>query len=148
MVGTQTRKPLWRCPKCGHRFVTRNLWHSCGRYSLADHFKGKAKSLRKTFDQFVRIARNCGSVTVYAQKSRIVLQSRVRFASAIVHPDWLEANLWLKRRVKHPLLYRTEDLRPLGYGTHFRLRIPEEVDGSIVDWMHEAYAIGRQEQFE
>ena len=34
-------RPLWRCPECGHTFVTRNLWHSCGRYTLDPHFAGK-----------------------------------------------------------------------------------------------------------
>ena len=40
MVAKEPMRPLWRCGKCGHRFVTKNLWHSCGRYRLADHFKG------------------------------------------------------------------------------------------------------------
>src|SRR5262249_33103523 len=26
------RPPLWTCPRCGARLVTRNLWHSCGRF--------------------------------------------------------------------------------------------------------------------
>ena len=80
---------LWRCPKCGHRFVTKNLWHSCGRYRLADHFKGKPPALRRTFDRFVRLAKACGPVTVYAQKTRIVLQARVRFAGAVVRSGWV-----------------------------------------------------------
>ncbi len=41
------------------------------------------------------MARACGPVTVYAQKSRIVFQARVRFAGAVVHNEWLEATLWL-----------------------------------------------------
>jgi hypothetical protein len=79
-------KPLWRCGKCGHRFVTRNLWHSCGRYRLADHFKGKPRTLRQTFNRFVGLARASGPVTVYAQKTRSVIQARVRFAGAVVIP--------------------------------------------------------------
>jgi hypothetical protein len=34
------KPPLWKCPKCGHRFVTKNLWHSCVCVPLrrrADH---------------------------------------------------------------------------------------------------------------
>ena len=26
--------PLWTCPKCGARLITRNLSHSCGTFSL------------------------------------------------------------------------------------------------------------------
>ena len=137
-------RPLWRCPSCGHQFVTKNLWHSCGRYTLAQHFKGKQKSLREAFRRFVQLARDCGPVTVYAQKSRIVLQCRVRFASAVVHRNWLEANLWLPRRIKHPMLHRTENLGRLGYGIHLRLQGPEDIDPAIALLMHEAYAIGQQ----
>ena len=131
---------LWRCPKCGHRFVTRNMWHSCGRYRLADHFRGKPAALRATFRRWVAIARHCGPVRVYAQKTRIVFQARVRFAGAVVRQQWLDAGLWLKRRVTHPHLHRTEDLGPLGYGVHFRLRTPADIDRRLAALMREAYA--------
>lgn len=134
-----TPRPLWRCPKCGHRFVTRNLWHSCGRFPLARHFAGKSAVLRATFRRWVAIARACGPVTVYAQKTRIVIQSRVRFAGAVVRAQWLDAGLWLRRRVKHPRLHRIEDFGRLGYGVHFRLTNPSDIDARIVQFMREAY---------
>ncbi len=140
----KSKKPLWRCPKCGHRFVTKNLWHSCGRYSLASHFKGKPKILRQTFNRFMSLAKECGPVTVYAQKSRIVIQERVRFAGAVVRSNWLEARIWLKRRIKHPLLIRTEFYENLGYGHLIRLENPEDIDSSLAEFMHEAYEIGKQ----
>lgn len=132
--------PLWRCPKCGHRFVTRNLWHSCGRFSLARHFAGKSPALRATFRRWVAIARACGPVTVYAQKTRIVLQARVRFAGAVVRAQWLDAGLWLWRRVKHPRVHHIEDYGRLGYGVHFRLARPSDIDARIVKLMREAYS--------
>jgi hypothetical protein len=90
MKRPNTKRPLWKCPKCGHRFVTANIWHSCGHYRLADHFAGKPL-LRKIFDRYVAVARTHGAVTVYAQKTRIVMQGRVRFAGAVVRKDWLDA---------------------------------------------------------
>ncbi len=137
-------RPLWRCGKCGHRFVTKNLWHSCGRYRLADHFKEKPRELRKTFDRLVALAKACGPVTVYAQKTRIVLQARIRFASVVVRRDWLDAGIWLKRRAAHPRLARVESFGRLGYGLHFRLRQPADVDDALRDLVREAYAIGIQ----
>lgn len=134
---------LWKCPKCGHRFVTRNLWHSCGRFSLARHFAGKPPALRAAFRRWVAVARACGPVTVYAQKSRIVLQARVRFAGAVVHKQWLDAGLWLRRRVRHPRVYRIEDFGRLGYGVHFRLSSPADIDPRLVKLMREAYAAAR-----
>jgi hypothetical protein len=138
------RKPLWTCPKCGHRFVTRNLWHSCGRYPLASHFDGKPPRLRAVFDRYLALARACGPVTVYAQKTRIVFQTRVRFASAVVRRHWVDASMWLKRRVRHRRLSRVESLGRLGYSVHFKLEDPGDVDEALAALMREAYAVGRQ----
>jgi len=145
MKNRTRREALWRCPKCGHRFVTANIWHSCGRYRLSDHFRGKPAKLRETFDRYVAAARKYGAVTVYAQKTRIVMQGRVRFAGAVVRKDWLDAGMWLKRRVSHPRLIRSESFGHLGYGHHFRLCQPDDVDSSLVKLLGEAYAIGQQD---
>src|SRR5206468_269539 len=56
----RTQRPLWRCPECGHRFVTKNLSHSCGNYRLADHFTGTPRSVRESFNRWVAVARNAG----------------------------------------------------------------------------------------
>ena len=135
-----TKRRLWRCPKCGHRFVTANLWHSCGRYRLDAHFKGKPPGLRAAFRRWVAVARTAGPVTVYAQKTRIVLQQRVRFSGAVVHRDWLDAALWLRRPVDHPRLVRTDNFGRLGYGHHFRLQQPGDIDPALESMMREAYA--------
>ena len=139
------KKPLWTCARCGHRFVTRNLWHSCVRVRLADHFKGKDPIVRTLFNQWRALARSMGPVTVYAQKSRIVFMVRVRFGGAIVRKDWLEARLWLKRRADHPTLYKTESYGALGYGLHFRITRREDIDADLETLMRAAYRIGCQE---
>ena len=134
------RAPLWRCLKCGHRFASRNLWHSCGNYQLAGHFRHRPRVVRQLFNRWRALARSCGPVTVYAQKTRIVFQARVRFAGAIVHNDWLEATLWLRRRVEHPCLHRVESLGRLGYAVHFRLTRLTDIDAELEVLMREAYA--------
>ena len=145
MKEAKSKRPLWRCPKCGHRFVTANIWHSCGRYRLADHFAGKPVVLRETFDRYVAAARTHGALTVYAQKTRIVMQGRVRFAGAVVRKDWLEANMWLRRQVDHPRLVRVESYGNLGFGHHFRLDDPKDIDEAMIKLLGEAYVVGQQE---
>jgi hypothetical protein len=100
--------------------------------------------LRETFNEYVAAARRYGPVTVYAQKTRIVMQGRVRFAGAVVRKDWIDAAMWLKRPADHPRLVRTESFGDLGYGHHFRLSQPADVDASLVKLLGEAYAIGQQ----
>jgi hypothetical protein len=42
--------------------------------------------------------------------------------------------------VSHPLVQRIEDYGRLGYGVHFRLTGPDDIDRRIVAFMREAYA--------
>ena len=134
---------LWKCPRCGHEFVTRNLWHSCVRVPIAAHFRSKPPERKQTWDRWVAVARECGPVKVYAQKTRIVIQARVRFAGAVVRNSYLDAGVWLHRRADHPRLQRTEDFGPLGYVLHFRLEKPEDIDAGLEELMREAYEAAR-----
>jgi hypothetical protein len=136
---------MWTCPKCGHQFVIANIWHSCGNYELDDHFQGKDPRIREVFDAWRGLAEACGQVTVYAQKSRIVFQVRVRFGGAVIRKRYVDAALWLMRGVEHPRLARTESFGSLGYGHHFRLETCEDLDEDLAALMREAYAIGCQE---
>jgi hypothetical protein len=112
---------------------------------VSDHFIGKPTELREAFDGFVELARGCGPVTVYAQKTRIVIQARVRFAGAVVRNHWLDASIWLKRRAEHARLTRIEDFGHLGFGHHFRLAGRGDIDDALARLMREGYRIGEQE---
>jgi hypothetical protein len=95
---------LWTCPRCGHRFVTANIWHSCTTIELDDLFTKSAPAVREAFDRFVELVGRCGPITVIAQKTRIVIMGRVRFAGAVVRRDRLIANFALTRRIEDPRL--------------------------------------------
>ena len=68
------------------------------------------------------------------------MQARVRFAGAVVRRDYLDAGLWLRRRVAHARVFRIEDFGRLGYGIHFRLTSPGDIDRDLVALVREAYA--------
>lgn len=133
---------LWTCPECGHRFVTRNMWHSCSNFELSRHFDSASPHVRATFDQFLATIRSCGEVTVIPQKTRIAIQAEVRFAGCMVRRRWLLANLWLTRPTEHPKLRRTEKYGPRSYGHQFRLDYPEDVDDALAELIRESYQVG------
>ena len=139
--------PLWKCPKCGHEFVTRNLWHSCSNYTLDHHFQGTGPIVGKTFDKWLATVRKCGPITVVSQKTRIVFMVRVRFAGAIIRKDWVEAGLWLSREVQHPRLLRVANYMRGCYYHYFRFTSPADIDRSLRPLLREAHAIGRQDHF-
>ena len=144
-VPAKKKRPLWTCPKCRHKFVTRNMSHSCGRLRMADHFKGKNPAMRKVFRAFRELVRTIGPATVYAQKTRIVFQTRARFVSLIVRGNWIEIGLWLKQRREHPRLYRIEFYPPSDYVHRIRLASLSEIDRELARFVREAYKVGRQE---
>jgi hypothetical protein len=96
-----------------------------------------------TYRAWAALARSCGPVTIYAQKTRIVFQARVRFSGIVVRPSGLSVHLWLRREVDHPRLQRTESFGALGYGLYFRLRRPDDIDDPLRELMREAYREAR-----
>lgn len=93
------RRPLWTCPRCGHTFVTANIWHSCTLISLDDAFAQSTPLVRASFECYVELIASCGPVTVIAQKHRIAIMGRVRFAGVVVRRDKLIASFALTRRL-------------------------------------------------
>ncbi|MGH9855407.1 MAG: DUF5655 domain-containing protein [Blastocatellia bacterium] len=139
------KKPLWTCPKCGHQFVTRNMWHSCSNYPLDYHFAGKDPALRELFDKYVEFVERCGPITVYAQKTRIVFQTRARFTGAVARKRWLECAVWLKRRVESLRFHRIESILDRDFVHYFHLTAESQLDDELAAFVREAYAVGCQE---
>jgi len=121
------------------------MWHSCGRYRIADHFQGKDPAVRKLYQRFKAMVQRTGPVTVYAQKTRIVFQNRGRFASLQVRKKWLDVGLWLKRRREHSRLYKIEFYPPSDYVHRLRLSDPSELDRDLTSFIREACRVGRQD---
>jgi Domain of unknown function (DUF5655) len=139
-------RPLWRCPKCGERFISPNLWHSCGRGTYDRLFARSEPHVRRIFDRLTRIAARCGSVRVYPQKSRVVFQSRIRFAHGHPQKRQFVAGFLLPPDAASPRFSRILD----GLSRHYKvcyvhLRTEADVDREVARWMRRAYRFGRQE---
>jgi hypothetical protein len=138
-------KEMWTCPDCGHRFVTKNMWHSCSNYTLEHHFAGCQPNVREIFDRYVEVIEACGPVEVIPQKTRIAIQADVRCAGAVIRKKGLLAKLWLTRRVAHPTLQRVEKYGPRSYGHQFRLDSVDDIDSTFRGLVGESYSVGLRE---
>jgi hypothetical protein len=101
--------------------------------------------LRELFESFLAFVRQNGEVDVVVQKTRICFQVRVRFAGVIVRKRWLECGLWLKRRIESPRFSRIEHLTRNDWIYYFPLTDSGQLDAELATWLHESYAVGRQE---
>lgn len=107
--------PLWRCPKCGERFVTKNMWHSCGKYTLEALFARSEPHVFQLFNKFAEMMRACGPVTMIPQKTRVVFQVRVRFGGCYPRKSHLLCTLALPRVDNDPRFFKIEKYALRGY---------------------------------
>ena len=119
--------------------------HSCGHHTIDEHFEGKSPQIRELFENLVWTVRSFGGVHVYAQKTRIVFQTRGRFVAVTPRKSHLGGHIWLKRPRAHPLVHRIDNLLGRDFVHNFRLTRREDLDERFCDLLREAYSVGEQE---
>jgi hypothetical protein len=133
--------PLWICPRCGARLVSRNLSHSCGTYTLENLFAGAAPGVLGLARSYVAMLHTLGDVQVIAQKTRLVCVARVRFAGLEPRKTSFLANFALHRWVDSPRIVKTED-----YGPRWRRHIicvqsNADLDDELRAWLQESHDV-------
>jgi hypothetical protein len=150
MTRTQARpippaeRPLWTCPRCGKRFVTPNLWHSCQTRSLDEHFTDRPRA-RELFEAFRTAVETLGPVALVLNKTGIGFMTRVRFTGVQPRRDYLRAGVWLKRRVHSPRFVRVDWYGHDDWVHFFEIRSEGDIDAELIDLLREARAVGDQD---
>lgn len=131
----------WKCPDCKKTFKNKNQWHSCVKYTVADHFEGKDPSLKAAYDIVEAHVKSLGKYDVNPVKSCILLKTDTNF---------LEIKLTRKAMSVSFSLDHPEDEFPVVKVLHYsknrylhtvKLDHPDEVDRQLLDWISEAYAL-------
>lgn len=139
-------KPLWTCPACGERFISRRLSHSCGRHTYDALFAQSEPHVRRIFHKLATLAEKCGPVRIYPQKTRVVFQVRTRFANGTPRKTAFIAGFMMPLDVESSRFVDVLD----GFSKHYKmswvkLESEKEVDAEIARWMRRAYKFGAQE---
>ncbi len=134
---------MWKCPRCGHRFVRPNRSHSCGNYKISDHFRGKPETVRHIYKTFKGRIREYGPVTVYAQQTGIIFHLRHRFALVIVRKNWIDIALCLWKPRKHPALRRIEYFGGRCHRHWFRIMGLSDMDPAFLKLLKESCEVGK-----
>jgi hypothetical protein len=121
------------------------MWHSCGRFSCDALFARSAPCVREIFDLLAGLARRCGPVRIYPQKTRAVMQVRMRFLAVYPRKSALLAGFVVPTGTRSKRFEKIQHYGSRHYvvGT-VRLRAPGDVDREIRRLMKLAYGIGEQ----
>lgn len=147
---TRDGKPLWTCPACGAKLVTKNLWHSCGRATLATWKAEMGPNAAALYTRFEAMIAKCGEYSVAPAKTRIAFLGRVRFAGITsLSENGMTCNFSMPRPLKSARFVKVEEVVP-GWWVH-RLRIssPNELDAQVQAWLRQSYRLmGMQERLD
>jgi hypothetical protein len=145
----QAGTPVWICPECGARLVTRNLWHSCGRYTLEGLFAKSPPGVLALARQYVRILKSLGDVQVIPQKTRLVCVARVRFAGLYPRRNGFRACFALRPWLRSPRIVKTEDYGPRWRMHYVEVRSSRDLDRELRHWLQESHdTVGMQSDLE
>lgn len=147
---TDRKRPLWTCDKCGAKFVTKNLWHSCGKATIDDWKTRMGPRSRKLYDRFERMIASCGEYYVAPAKTRIAFMGRVRFAGITsLSEAGMTCNFSLPYRVNSPRFVKVEEVVPGWWAHRLRITEPAQLDEEIQSWIRESYRLmGMQERLD
>jgi hypothetical protein len=104
------------------------VWHSCTLITLNEAFARSTPEASAAFERFADLAATCGPIEVIAQRTRIVIMGRVRFAGATVLRDSVRLNIALARRLEAPWIERIDPYGPRWNAHRFIVRTTADVD--------------------
>jgi hypothetical protein len=129
-------KPLWRCPKCGARFVTRNLWHSCGKFTLEALFAKSEPHVLPLFKKYAAFVRRLGrGVLMVPQKTRVVFMERVRFVGVYPRKQGFDAGLVCLRPIIHERIVKHQFYAPCYHVNTVRIATEADLDATLLGWL-------------
>ena len=140
---TVMTRPLWTCPKCGAKLVTRNMWHSCGRATLAAWKTQMGPRARALYDRFEEMIAACGEYHVAPAKTRIAFLARVRFAGITrLTEDGMTCSFALPSPIaSRSRFIKVEEVVP-GWWVHWmHITEPSQLDARCQTWIRRSYRL-------
>jgi hypothetical protein len=141
-------RPLWTCPRCRLEFVTRNLWHSCGRATLAE-WKGRmGPRALLLYEKLESLISSCGPYRVSPAKTRITFMGRVRFAGiARLSEEGMTCSFALPHPLRSRRFTRVAEVAPGWWAHELRVVDVSELDAQVEAWLRRSYRLmGQQER--
>jgi hypothetical protein len=141
-MGNEPERPLWSCPKCGAKLLTRNLWHSCGAATVADWRRKMGPRARALYMRFEQMVAGCGRYHVAPAKSRIAFLARVRFAGiTALSESGMTCAFALPTPLRSARFVKVEEVVPCWWVHRLRVQEPSELDAQVQRWLRKSYRL-------
>ncbi len=138
-------KPLWTCPKCGARFVAKNMSHSCGSFTIDALFATCGAKTRETFAALTKaVMAIAPDAVIVPQKTRAAFQLRTRFISVYPRKAHLLVGFVLTERRPHPRFVKIEGPITKAFVHYARIAEAKDVDREVQTWIKASLPYGRQ----
>ena len=111
--------------------------------TIAQHFDGRGKDVRATYDRILAIAREWGDVKPEAKKSSIqLLRGTVGFGAVQTRKDFLILTLKAAHEVRSARVQKCEASGKI-FQIEVRLTNAKEIDHELQQWMRASYGLAR-----
>lgn len=138
----RAERPLWTCPRCGLKFVSKNLWHSCGRATLADWKRKMGPRASKLYRRFEQLIARCGTYHVSPAKTRIAFLGRVRFAGITrLSEDGMTCAFALPFPLTSRRFTKVAEVAPGWWSHELRVSEPAELNAEVQAWLRRSYRL-------
>ena len=132
--------PGWTCPECGRLFRRAGQSHECApAMGLEEYFATGPPWERPVFESVLAHLETIGPVHVEPVSVGIFLKRAQSFAQLRPMTRWVALSFRLPRAVRSPRMAR----KVVAYGPSYHhvvnLRVPEDVDDDVRQWLTEAY---------
>jgi hypothetical protein len=112
--------------------------------TIAQHFEGKGKEVRATYDRIMAIAREWGDVKPEAKKTSIhLLRTATAFAGISTRKDALVLTLKSENDIRSPRVRKHEQASPGRWHIEIKLTKPQEVDHELQQWLRASYLLAK-----
>jgi hypothetical protein len=135
----KTERPLWECPKCGKKFITKNMWHSCIKLDLKSLFAKSEPQVFQLYRKFEALVRACGPVSINTSKNGIAFQVRVRALGCQPRKSYLRVGFAFSERRKNPRFVKVETFTPTFHAHWVHLVSEKDLDAELNSWIRDSY---------
>lgn len=114
-----------------------------GSMTIAQHFEGKHKDVRATYDRIMAIAREWGDITPVAKKTSIHLMrpGGSAFAGVATRKDALVLTVKAEADIRSARVTKREQASGGRWHVEIRLENAKQIDHELQQWMRASYKL-------